>query len=151
MTRRPTDLGATGTAPEAVADREAPHVLLVDDEPVVSRSIAKLIERLGYRVTVATSGREALAAAGRVRYDVVLTDHQMPGMSGAELIASLVSTGTVSADRIILTTGDLDSPATRSFLAAAGCRCLEKPFHIHDLATMLKGVIPPLRPTRNQG
>ena len=105
MNPRPTGSSPASVPPGAVV--AAPHVLLVDDEAVVARSVAKLIERLGYRVTVAESGAAALEAAAAVKFDLVLTDQTMPGMSGAELIASLVSSRAIAADRIILTYREL--------------------------------------------
>jgi CheY-like chemotaxis protein len=122
-----------------------PHVLLVDDESVVSRSVAKLIERLGYRVTVVDSGALALAAVGKARFDIVLTDQHMPAMSGAELIAALVNHAGIPCDRIILTSGDIASAETQALVAKSRCRYLEKPFHIHELAQTLRAIAPPGR------
>jgi CheY-like chemotaxis protein len=147
MTARPFDAGRNPSSTSGPTIPQ-PHILLVDDEAVVSRSVAKLIERLGYRVTVVDSGRAALELVERERFDLVLTDQNMPGMSGAELIASLVSRGNIPADRIILTSGDLQSAETQRLLASARCRFLEKPFHLHDLATALRSIVPPVKPPR---
>jgi two-component system, chemotaxis family, chemotaxis protein CheY len=147
MTARPIDSG-TATPRPADPTTTKPHILLVDDESVVSRSVAKLIERIGYQVTVADSGAAALELARRIRFDIVLTDQHMPGMSGAELIAALVNHVGIPRDRIILTSGDLEAPETEELSAEAGCRYLEKPFHIHDLAQALTSIVPPVRATR---
>jgi PAS domain S-box-containing protein len=66
--------GASGTA------------LLVDDEDVVRASTADMLEDLGYRVVEATSAEEALRALDEgLEFDLLVTDHLMPGMNGADL------------------------------------------------------------------
>jgi len=65
------------------------HVLVVDDEADIRLGLTMLLQPLGLRVSAAESGRDALAVVEREGADVVLTDLQMPGMSGAELLAEL--------------------------------------------------------------
>lgn len=67
------------------------HILYVDDEPSLVDLMQRLLTRRGYRVTGFTEPDEALAAVleGDVVFDVVLTDHSMPGMSGIELAREL--------------------------------------------------------------
>jgi PAS domain S-box-containing protein len=77
--------------PRLAAGRE--RVLLVDDEPAVARSSARILERSGYRVTFHTDPAEALAAF-RERppsFDLVLTDLTMPGMNGLELARAVLA------------------------------------------------------------
>jgi PAS domain S-box-containing protein len=64
-----------------------PHsgrVLLVDDEPDVRAATAEMLAGLGYDVATAASGTEALTALGG-KPDLLVTDHLMPGMTGADL------------------------------------------------------------------
>ncbi|NKE43524.1 PAS domain-containing protein [Roseomonas frigidaquae] len=75
---------------EAEAPRGNGLVLLVDDEPLVLESTAALIGDLGYEVVTADSGEAALAALrDGARPVAVVTDHAMPGMTGAMLAARL--------------------------------------------------------------
>jgi len=67
---------------------EAAHsgtVLLVDDEPLVRASTAHMLSELGYRVVEAVSADEALVLLDGADFDLLVTDHLMPGMSGADL------------------------------------------------------------------
>jgi signal transduction histidine kinase/CheY-like chemotaxis protein len=61
------------------------HVLVVDDEEHVRVLLKDILESEGYRVTLASGGREALALLGRETFDGVFTDLGMQGMSGWEL------------------------------------------------------------------
>lgn len=65
---------------------EAASVLLVDDNLHGLIARKTLLEELGYRVSTAKDGEEALALLGEVRFDLVVTDYRMPGMDGGELI-----------------------------------------------------------------
>ncbi|TFH31702.1 MAG: response regulator [Deltaproteobacteria bacterium] len=69
----------------------AETVLLVEDEETVRDMCSRILGDLGYRVTQARSGAEAVAVAARTadRIDLLLTDIVMPGMSGKELATKL--------------------------------------------------------------
>jgi CheY-like chemotaxis protein len=74
---------APGPAPDAAA---APRlVLVVDDNEINRRVVARQLDVLGYRSIVAPDVDDALAAMMRQRFDLVITDLHMPGASGVEL------------------------------------------------------------------
>ena len=60
-------------------------VLVVDDDPVVSKSFDRVLARKGYVVVSAENGLEALNKVAHEDYDAVFTDIKMPGMSGIEV------------------------------------------------------------------
>lgn len=60
-------------------------ILVVDDDPVVSKSIGRVLSSKGYAVISAQNGEEALSKLGTEKYDLVFTDIKMPGMSGLEV------------------------------------------------------------------
>ncbi len=68
---------------------EPVSVLVVDDEPHICDGIEMILCRAGYRVTTALSGEEAIAAAGREPFDLVLLDMMLPGMDGLESCAAI--------------------------------------------------------------
>ncbi|HVF43676.1 MAG TPA: response regulator [Pyrinomonadaceae bacterium] len=69
--------------------QRAKRVLVVDDEESVRITTAAILEQEGYEVSTAESGREALAAAARAHFDLVLTDLRMDDMDGMALLHEL--------------------------------------------------------------
>jgi CheY-like chemotaxis protein len=64
-------------------------ILMVDDSEEVRRAMRRVLERLGHDVTTAGDGKEALAALAGGSCDLVVTDLNMPGMDGIELILAV--------------------------------------------------------------
>lgn len=65
---------------------ESAYVLVVDDEGANRYSVSKTLQRVGYIVSEAASGEEALELMNKQLFDVVLTDIRMPGLDGVELL-----------------------------------------------------------------
>lgn len=65
------------------------HILVVDDEPLVRRSVQLLLEAEGYIVEEAQNGAEALAMFEPDKFDMVFTDYIMPEMKGDKLAAAI--------------------------------------------------------------
>ncbi len=65
--------------------RAKPQILLVDDEPSVLTAMRLLLDCAGYQVTAAASGEEALSLLEKRRFNLLITDNRMPGMSGVDL------------------------------------------------------------------
>lgn len=104
----------------------------------VCGSMSRCLQRVGFQVRVATSGTDALAAVADRRPDVIVTDHQMPRMSGSELIARLLALDPTLRARIILTSGDLQSDTSAQALTDAGCKGLPKPYSAGELALAIR-------------
>jgi CheY-like chemotaxis protein len=77
-----------------VATSRGEQLLMVDDEAGLLAMVKSTLETLGYRVLTASSGLEALAIleSSHSEIDLVLTDWQMPLMSGAELVRKIHTT-----------------------------------------------------------
>lgn len=65
------------------------RVLLVDDSISVRKFVGQMLERAGFEVSTANDGAEALAKIAGARFDVVITDLEMPRVNGYELLDSL--------------------------------------------------------------
>ena len=110
-------------------------VLAVDDDALVAANTAAMLEDLGHRVSVAYSGKEALRAMEGERFDLLVVDHAMPNMTGAELI-ELVKERT-PRQPILLATGYAELPPG----VAAEVPRLAKPFLQSALQRAIAGAM----------
>jgi cyclic di-GMP phosphodiesterase len=78
---------ALGSASQA--DSSAARVLAVDDEPAACKLLSLILAPPAFRCTTAASGEEALMALQREPFDAVISDLQMPGVGGMELLAEV--------------------------------------------------------------
>lgn len=101
-------------------------VLLVDDEPHVLEGLRWTLRGEAYDVLVAGSAREALEILGRRRIDVVVSDEQMPGMSGSEFLGK-VAREWPRASRVMLTGRPTLEAAIRCINDGSVVRFLRKP------------------------
>ncbi len=65
------------------------RILVVDDEPVTRDVVRRFLQMDGHEVVTATNGPDALAAQQAKPFDLLITDHGMPGMSGLQLVAAV--------------------------------------------------------------
>ncbi len=65
------------------------RILVVDDEPLVCDAVKMMLHFDGHEVETACSGKEALALLEKHRFDLVITDFEMPVMKGDELAAAI--------------------------------------------------------------
>ncbi|MDY0225380.1 MAG: response regulator [Desulfomicrobium apsheronum] len=86
-----------------------PKLLLVDDEERFRDTLAKRLKETGYEVSGASSGMEALDKLAAEKFDIVVLDIQMPGLSGIETLSEIRSKH-VGIEVIMLTGhGDVSS------------------------------------------
>ena len=74
---------------------EQDRILIAEDDGDINALLAKILTKEGYRVTQAYSGTEASLRVSQERYDLLLLDLMLPGMTGEELIAQLRKTQTM--------------------------------------------------------
>ncbi|MEP9360062.1 PAS domain-containing protein [Sphingomonas sp. KR3-1] len=110
--------------------------LLVDDEELVRMSTADMLVDLGYQVTEASSAEEALALLGTgLTPNLVVTDHLMPGMSGAQLARELKA---MRPDLpVLIVSGYAEAEGVDPDIAR-----LTKPFRNAELAESLSILLP---------
>src|SRR5690349_23885304 len=81
----------TETLPSGVAPEQHPavRVLAVDDEPAAARLLSLILPPPAFRCATAACGEEALVALQREPFDAIISDLQMPGLSGLDLLAEV--------------------------------------------------------------
>ena len=79
------------------------RIIIAEDDPHISRVIALWLTRNGHEVTTEYSGTQALATIRQQPPDLLVTDVNMPGMDGLELLAAVRNEGLIPHSAIVLT------------------------------------------------
>jgi len=94
-----------GPSPTRRQKNSSRHILVVDDDGEIRQLSAEALVLFGYRVDAAKDGAAAWTALQAHRYDVLITDNNMPKLSGVELVKKLRSAGMTLP--VILASGEL--------------------------------------------
>jgi DNA-binding NtrC family response regulator len=106
-------------------------LLVIEDELILAKNIAKYFEKAGHLVEVAHDGVLGLQAAARVQPDVVVVDFQLPRMDGLEVIRALRATD--DPPRIIMVTGHASVTLAVEAMKAGSMDLLTKPVTLQSL------------------
>jgi nitrogen-specific signal transduction histidine kinase/CheY-like chemotaxis protein len=121
-----TAAAASDPPPLPAPPREGTTVLLVEDEAAVRGVLAAALREAGLSVVEATGAAEARSlldrGGGAAAFDAVITDHAMPGTTGAVLAADLVRRG--GAPPVLVMTGNAEAPL---FAVPEGVAVMRKP------------------------
>ena len=120
-----------------MSNRSKAQILVVDDEPRIRESLASLLMFAGYDVATAENGANALLHLNRVLPDLIVTDLNMPHMSGVELISHVRSCH--PSISIIAMSGHYQGDAVPASLIAD--RFYPKGQHPHHLLTAIASLI----------
>jgi signal transduction histidine kinase len=133
-------LPASTRAPAAQAKKVPPTVtpgaracvIVVDDEPLVGRSIRRALRE--HDVEVFESGKAAIARLSNDEpFDVVFCDLMMPEVSGMEIYRRVTECRPERAARFVFMTGGAFTAKARDFLEQTSLPCLEKPFELGQI------------------
>jgi DNA-binding NtrC family response regulator len=114
-------------------------ILLIEDEPSVTAFLRAALERSGYKVVQANSGTEGLEKLEAQSFGGVISDIRMPGaVNGAEVHAWIQSNRPGLKSRMILISGDTANRETQELLARSGTPCIEKPFRVQQLISVVE-------------
>jgi len=116
-------------------------ILLVEDEPVVRRLVAEILETTGYTVLPAADGPSALELLQRHKapVDLLLTDLVMPGMSGREV--AQVVTQMHPATHVVYMSGYTGSVIDHHGIVEEGVTFVQKPFSADELSRALRSLL----------
>jgi len=130
----------TSQSPAPAPDSQ-PHILVVDDDPLVTQLIVDTLTGDGYGVDSAPNGVEALEKIQHQRYDLILSDLHMPQLNGVGLYLALTQQSDRLSERIIFLTGSTGSSELHSFLKETGLPVLHKPFALVELLRLVRQVL----------
>ncbi len=111
------------------------RILLIEDEPLIQKSLKKLLEKRGASVTVESRGRDAIGLIQKLEFDKIICDLMLQDISGFDVIEEAKSRYTmaeISTLFIIITA--YSSPHVIEKASQYGCMLLSKPFENIDEA-----------------
>lgn len=120
----------SGAPPPVQENEHAVHVLVVDDEPALRRSLARVLVSRGYDCMTADDGAEALEQVAAAQPDVLLVDMMLPRVSGLEVLEQVKSRW--PAVEVIMMTAFADVDAAVRAVKSGAYDFLTKPFSSND-------------------
>lgn len=108
------------------------RVLVVDDDPAIRAFLTDFLEQQDFEVRTTQDGRTALAVFDTERFDLLLVDFQMPGMTGLEVATKVRKTDPDIP--IGLITGTASTLEAEAVVQAGVSRVFPKPFSLEELS-----------------
>ena len=122
-----------------------PHILLVEDDPMLTELYQTKLEMEGYEVTIATDGEAGVAAAKKGKPDLILLDIMLPKMNGFEVLKALKAKKSVSKIPVVVLTnlgGEKADSDKKLALSLGAHEFLVKTFHLpDDIVGKIKNVL----------
>ncbi len=116
-----------------------PRILIVDDEPVVTKSCERILAGMAYDVVTTNSGREGLELATRETFNLVVTDLKMPDLDGMDLVRELRKVHPETS--VIIITGYGTVPCAVEAIRLGVKEFVEKPFTPDEISeAIVRGV-----------
>ena len=112
------------------------RILIVEDELAVQEVLSEYLERFGYSIDALGTGREALEQIQTRRYDVALVDWKLPGITGRDVILSLLSAS--PATRVLATTGQITHRLRHLAANERRVQIVPKPFSLRQIHRLIQ-------------
>ena len=116
-------------------------ILVIDDDPMLLNIVKEMLERNGVTCTICTTAKDVVKAMRNQNYDLLLSDIQMPGTNGFELLALLRNSNIGNSRTIpvvaMTARGDRDKEA---FLNTGFTDCIYKPFSSSELLSLISAI-----------
>ena len=110
-----------------------PKILVIDDEPAVSRVLLLVLKDRGFDVCIAATGGDAVRLTAEQTYDLILSDIDLPDMDGFEICRRLKQNPKLRAVPVILMSGRLAEGNEDRALKIGAADYLSKPFRAKSL------------------
>jgi chemosensory pili system protein ChpA (sensor histidine kinase/response regulator) len=123
------------------AAKRKPRVLVVDDSISIRKYVQRFLDRTGYEVEVAPDGMEALNVMGRIKFDAIITDLEMPVMHGYDLIAEMKRNPALMNIPVIVLTSRAGEKHRQKAIEMGAQDYLVKPFEEQEMLGALKKLL----------
>ena len=120
---------------------EARRILVVDDDPIQREFAIVYLSAPGAEIVTAENGQQALALASQQTFDIVLLDHEMPGMSGLELVAEMRNRPRLAGTPLIMVTAHEDIATVDAAYKAGATSFFAKPINWRLLEYQIEHVL----------
>lgn len=142
-----TQAESTAPAPELPASDRALSILVVEDNPINSLLLTEMLRLRGHEVTNAVDGIEAVEAASKASFDLILMDISMPRMDGLEATRRIRAKGASRSVPVVGVTANASPDKLPEFLASGMTDVLVKPITRGALMNIIEQHVSPLRAT----
>ena len=115
------------------------NILVVDDEVGIRNILFEVLSGEGFKVTLARDGKESLKEMRKSRFDLLITDINMPRLDGIGLLKKMKKAG--RREKVILMTGNPLNRVNFEGQLPPVFDMLEKPFHIHNFLDVVTSAL----------
>ena len=112
-------------------------ILIIDDESLIRRTTAMLLEKVGMQAVLATGGQEGISLARSEKPDLILLDILMPDVSGWDVLDRLRSDQVLRQIPVVLFTAVDHAGTDRRAEESGVSATLRKPFHLQQLLSVI--------------
>lgn len=117
-------------------DNNKTNILILDDEPIVSKRLKPSLERKGYEVETFTRSSDALSRIREKRFDIVITDLKMEGIDGMEFLTEVKKL--YPDTEVIVITGFATMDTAKESFRKGVFDFLAKPFKLGEITEVIK-------------
>jgi len=117
------------------------RIMIVDDVATIRQIVSSVLKDVGYKVIEAASAEEALALAEVKRSHLVVTDVNMPGKSGLDLITALRAVKTYDKTPIVILAKDANDENIQKAQGLGACGWIAKPFTPESLLATINQIL----------
>ncbi len=122
----------------------AKKILVIDDEELIIRSLAKLLEKNGFEAFIAKTGQDALVMVEEEDFDLIISDIRMPGLNGIEAVKGIyevIQEKGAEKPPVIFVTGYADKECEQEAKMLNPIDYIYKPFDISVLVDQIKNAL----------
>lgn len=119
-------------------------ILIIDDEELIIRTLANVLQNRGYDLFVAKNASDALILAEEETFDLIISDICLPGTDGVSTVSKIIAnlkTRKVSTPPIIFISGYADPALLQKAALLNPLACMDKPFELTAMLTKVQAAL----------
>lgn len=118
-------------------------ILFVEDENDLREIFKDHFTRLGFIVTLAKDGREGSKLLDKDKFDIIVSDIQLPGLNGIDMINTIKTSSQNKRSKIIIMSGMIDDEVRERANSLNIAHLIDKPASMQDLEMLVRSILPP--------